>query len=95
MLLAAACSTSITMGNVPLSLRISCHLRNTRICEQVHRHTVDSPMWNSLTNESFPPDYDLTVLPTYLRCFFVHVCATQDLSKISFVLELSKLRSNR
>ena len=56
-------------------------VRSTRFSEQMHRHTVNSPMsgtkfyqsgyytssfcprtaslWNSLTNECFPSDYDL------------------------------------
>ena len=52
-------------------------VRSTRFSEQMHRHTVNSPvcrtkfyqssifprtaaLWNSLTNECFPSDYDLT-----------------------------------
>ena len=52
-------------------------VRSARFSEQMHRHTVNSPMcriklyqsnifprtaalWNSRTNECFPPDYDLT-----------------------------------
>ena len=53
-------------------------VRSIRFSEQIHRHTVNSPMCspskfyqsslfpctaalrNSLTNEYFPPDYDLT-----------------------------------
>ena len=52
-------------------------VRSTRFSEQMHRHTVNSPMgrikfyqssffscttalWNPLTNECFPADYDLT-----------------------------------
>ena len=52
-------------------------VRSTHSSEQMHRHTVNSPMcrtkyyqsnlfprtaalWNSLANECFPPDYDLT-----------------------------------
>ena len=82
MLLASACSTSIIMGNVPLSLRISyphpiVSLLEGLLFEQMHRYRVNSPMcgtkfyqssffacmaglWNSLTNECFPPDYSLT-----------------------------------
>ena len=66
----------ITMGNVPLSLRIS-YLPNMSLVEPLACHTVNSPMcrtkfyqssffprtvtlWNSLSNECFPPDYNLT-----------------------------------
>ena len=73
MLLASACSTSITMGNVPPKC---VNVRSTRFSEQMH-HTINSLMCrtkvyqssffpcttallNSLSNECFPPDYNLT-----------------------------------
>ena len=56
--------------------------------EQMHRHTVNSPLcrtkfyqssffphaealWNSLTNEFFPPDYELTAFKVRVNKFLV------------------------
>ena len=78
------------MGNVPLDLlppkRVTARI--TCFSEQMHRHTVNSPMcrtklyqssfflctaalWNSLTNECFPPDYDLTAFKRKVNKFLL------------------------
>ena len=63
-------------------------VRSTRFSEQMHRHTVNSPMcrskfyqssffprtaalWSSLTNECFPPDYDLTAFKGRVNKFLL------------------------
>ena len=63
-------------------------VRSTRFSEQMHRHTVNSPMcrtkfyqssffprtsalWNSLTNECFPPDFDLTAFKGRVNKFLL------------------------
>ena len=74
-LLALACSTSVTMGNVPLSLRIS-YLSDVSLLDALaflSRCTAAlwNSLWNSLTNECFPPDYDLTAFKGRVNKFLL------------------------
>ena len=87
MLLASACSTSITMGNVPLSLRISqtCQLEALAFLSIVIQFILLCALlrfinqafflaWqplNFLTNECFQPDNNLTAFKGRVKKFML------------------------